>query len=112
RLLSVYPPTSYACPPPPPPPLFPYTTLFRSAQQVVPIPATVRGLVALDHRRPLHVREPVPEHGGAPRPQRSGPATESQASATLQIEEHTSELQSRVDLVCRLLLENKNNHLY
>src|SRR6266704_7190842 len=27
-------------------------------------------------------------------------------------EEHTSELQSRFDLVCRLLLEKKKNHLY
>src|SRR6266704_4050970 len=27
-------------------------------------------------------------------------------------EEHTSELQSRFDLVCRLLLEKKNNHVY
>src|SRR5699024_11577473 len=27
-------------------------------------------------------------------------------------EEHTSELQSRFDLVCRLLLEKKNNHIY
>src|SRR5690349_23633942 len=27
-------------------------------------------------------------------------------------EEHTSELQSRRDLVCRLLLEKKKNHLY
>src|SRR5699024_11292397 len=27
-------------------------------------------------------------------------------------EEHTSELQSRFDLVCRLLLEKKNNHAY
>src|SRR5437868_10180875 len=30
--------------------------------------------------------------------------------ADLRSEEHTSELQSRFDLVCRLLLEKKNNH--
>src|SRR5207247_11393701 len=32
-------------------------------------------------------------------------------SQTSRSEEHTSELQSRVDLVCRLLLEKKKNHL-
>src|SRR5438105_9604290 len=55
--------------------LFPYTTLFRSA----------------DHDG-LHPPPGNPRRGGRP-DQRS--------------EEHTSELQSRVDLVCRLLLEKK-----
>src|SRR5207249_8353432 len=32
-----------------------------------------------------------------------------QTAATVRSEEHTSELQSRFDLVCRLLLEKKNN---
>src|SRR5438105_5517591 len=63
--------------------LFPYTTLFRSAGLV---PTSRRG--RRDHRR---VAEPDRLQGrGAPRS-----------------EEHTSELQSRVDLVCRLLLEKK-----
>src|SRR5204862_3923193 len=57
--------------------LFPYTTLFRSPQ--------VR--VAVGELRP-RVRDA--DHG---------PASRS--------EEHTSELQSRRDLVCRLLLEKK-----
>src|SRR2546422_3663188 len=62
--------------------LFPYTTLFRS-----------------EPLRPRHARGPprgVAVHavrGHAPRPPRS--------------EEHTSELQSRLHLVCRLLLEKK-----
>src|SRR2546429_4125567 len=60
--------------------LFPYTTLFRS-RPVVHAPA-------------LRPREPAP---GAARPR--GPAGRS--------EEHTSELQSRLHLVCRLLLEKK-----
>src|SRR5438034_7160216 len=57
--------------------LFPYTTLFRS------------------RIAPLGVVEPVqpPVHGCADRVGRS--------------EEHTSELQSHSDLVCRLLLEKK-----
>src|SRR5438105_12559583 len=36
------------------------------------------------------------------------PARESPAASAGRSEEHTSELQSRVDLVCRLLLEKKN----
>src|SRR5215207_10537601 len=60
--------------------LFPYTTLFRSGPQ--------SGWC----RRRVHSRAP---HAGRPVLARS--------------EEHTSELQSRVELVCRLLLENKKN---
>src|SRR5207247_5930035 len=41
----------------------------------------------------------------APPPNR----TDRKSAAALRSEEHTSELQSRVDLVCRLLLEKKNN---
>src|SRR2546428_5192342 len=59
--------------------LFPYTTLFRSRR-----PA--RGLS-------------LGRTGGAPGPVRGGGRSE----------EHTSELQSRSDLVCRLLLEKKKN---
>src|SRR2546422_2097782 len=60
--------------------LFPYTTLFRSC-------------------RPL---EPWPPR--APRP--PGPWA---WAARVRSEEHTSELQSRLHLVCRLLLEKKKN---
>src|SRR2546422_7479647 len=62
--------------------LFPYTTLFRSGR-------CLRG------RR--SARSPGPP-GGAPR-RRDDAASRS--------EEHTSELQSRLHLVCRLLLEKK-----
>src|SRR5438874_9437330 len=63
--------------------LFPYTTLFRSG-------AGVHGdrHVSLSERR--RVVRPVARHRHQPRS-----------------EEHTSELQSRRDLVCRLLLEKK-----
>src|SRR5260221_3112783 len=71
--------------------LFPYTTLFRSvsAQAVERQP----GL--------LHATEFLP-HGGPSFPADSG------ADAG-RSEEHTSELQSHSDLVCRLLLEKKKN---
>src|SRR4051812_49880899 len=60
--------------------LFPYTTLFRSGNELAVF--DVRGDVGRVRRRPGKMRE-----------QRS--------------EEHTSELQSHVNLVCRLLLEKK-----
>src|SRR5689334_13572486 len=70
--------------PPPRSTLFPYTTLFRSA----------RG----SHRIRLFV--------GPPSPATHAPHTSSMDSAS-RSEEHTSELQSQFQLVCRLLLEKK-----
>src|SRR3712207_7300198 len=72
--------------------LFPYTTLFRSGQRHAQ-PRT--GLHA--HRRPQRrLRGDAP-----PRPRRHRRRARSRS------EEHTSELQSRQYLVCRLLLEKK-----
>src|SRR5438093_1668830 len=68
--------------------LFPYTTLFRSRQAAAAIP---RG----------------PAARGGPRPGRPRGA-ERRAAFALRSEEHTSELQSLTNLVCRLLLEKKN----
>src|SRR3712207_6878155 len=66
--------------------LFPYTTLFRSLSVRLPV----------DVDRHVHA-PPV----GRPRPVRAG-------VGVARSEEHTSELQSRQYLVCRLLLEKKN----
>src|SRR5690349_23810473 len=80
--------------------LFPYTTLFRS------LAARRRGL--FDLRHPLRRRLP-PVHRGVPR---SGPNHDRRSEPEhARSEEHTSELQSRRDLVCRLLLEKKNKQL-
>src|SRR5690349_22496541 len=70
--------------------LFPYTTLFRSQdpRAVRPPHRHLPGGLAAAGRR-LH-RHPRPAAG-----------------ALARSEEHTSELQSRRDLVCRLLLEKK-----
>src|SRR5207248_10892539 len=74
-------------PPPPRSTLFPYTTLFRSLSVVVenavapPPPPVVRS---------------VPQKGTPPL-----------VTLRTRSEEHTSELQSPYDLVCRLLLEKK-----
>src|SRR5256885_6527421 len=77
--------------------LFPYTTLFRSNQY---------GDIAvghlLDHRRDcLHFGAVAPEQKGA---------VLVVAQLTPRSEEHTSELQSPCNLVCRLLLEKKKNN--
>src|SRR2546430_9857088 len=84
--------------------LFPYTTLFRSGLQAHAL------------------AQPVDEHSGDPRPlalergllldhggedQRLVRRAERQLGAALRSEEHTSELQSQSNLVCRLLLEKK-----
>src|SRR3712207_6979198 len=78
--------------------LFPYTTLFRSDQRaLVQRAAPARRLDARGRRRRAG--------RGAERPRRGVPALLQRA--LLRSEEHTSELQSRQYLVCRLLLEKK-----
>src|SRR3712207_8808882 len=82
--------------------LFPYTTLFRSRDVDPRRPVDVRQ-VLVDF--PLQVPAPlVIEKVPLVERQHQGPAgLDGQRS-----EEHTSELQSRQYLVCRLLLEKKN----
>src|SRR2546422_7706583 len=72
--------------------LFPYTTLFRS------VPAHYLGTSPTPSPRYL-VR--IPRLGPGPPLLHRGPDEEFRS------EEHTSELQSRLHLVCRLLLEKK-----
>src|SRR5690349_22081504 len=72
--------------------LFPYTTLFRSRTHA-PVDASTRRAAGPG------LADKMPS--GAPSP---APSDRRQARS----EEHTSELQSRRDLVCRLLLEKKN----
>src|SRR5260221_10169872 len=71
--------------------LFPYTTLFRST-----LGRSRPGDFGVARDSPAPLR--VPAGGGAARSHRRS-------------EEHTSELQSHSDLVCRLLLEKKKNRL-
>src|SRR3712207_9509902 len=79
--------------------LFPYTTLFRSplgSKQAV-------------NAGPDHAQQRDPTRGGPPVRTRISPSTH--RFSFLRSEEHTSELQSRQYLVCRLLLEKKNTSL-
>src|SRR5690348_18121227 len=87
--------------------LFPYTTLFRSREEIAEVdPALDVGVepllerkfdVEADRERAPFLRPLVP------RLHDPGSATGDRS------EEHTSELQSPVHLVCRLLLEKKKN---
>src|SRR3712207_7812051 len=86
--------------------LFPYTTLFRSDLVV-----TVRQLWAAPGRRGSATFRPpgsLVSIGSQPRLNRSDPPGRMiHVDANVRSEEHTSELQSRQYLVCRLLLEKK-----
>src|SRR2546430_8504219 len=74
--------------------LFPYTTLFRSVSTHCRVGATV--LLRRCRMRSCAL------------PART--ATFALSSCSVRSEEHTSELQSQSNLVCRLLLEKKKNH--
>src|SRR2546422_6976491 len=79
--------------------LFPYTTLFRSGPGDPAARAdAVRGDVPAAHHRAARARR-----SAAPGGERAVP----RADVLDRSEEHTSELQSRLHLVCRLLLEKK-----
>src|SRR3712207_7312303 len=84
--------------------LFPYTTLFRSAQPglLPPEPAVPRR-----HRPAPDLRRFGPHERPVLRRRRHRDLRELGRRS----EEHTSELQSRQYLVCRLLLEKKTNYL-
>src|SRR3712207_9206023 len=80
--------------------LFPYTTLFRSRRPAAP----ARDLLRHDRVRDRAHLQPPPARVAA-REDREGRVPH--AADQRRSEEHTSELQSRQYLVCRLLLEKK-----
>src|SRR5687768_17628274 len=91
-------------------PLFPYTTLFRSQRILQPLADEAR----VDVCRPAGRERNDDAHGtvrivlcGADRRGEGGKHGEQRRS-----EEHTSELQSRLHIVCRLLLEKKKRQRY
>src|SRR3712207_8519076 len=79
--------------------LFPYTTLFRSSDNGAPFPREKGTLYDGGTRTPLILSWPSVIRAGA---------VYDRGLVSLRSEEHTSELQSRQYLVCRLLLEKKN----
>src|SRR3712207_7728706 len=82
--------------------LFPYTTLFRSAP--------------VAHARLRRGRVAVVVRAVAARTEHDGLVVvlvaTTKARDSIRSEEHTSELQSRQYLVCRLLLEKKKKNIY
>src|SRR5688500_19729323 len=84
--------------PPPRSTLFPYTTLFRSPR----VAATAR------LGRSADLDESI-ERGAVQR--HTGHAVDDDFRARWRSEEHTSELQSPCNLVCRLLLEKKKTNI-
>src|SRR5699024_12813175 len=91
---SYLPVSSVMLRPPPRSTLFPYTTLFRSCAI---------------HRINDQIFVPLQAAADSEPP----PALQSDFRVTnRRSEEHTSELQSRFDLVCRLLLEKKKHNSY
>src|SRR5437588_6622938 len=74
--------------------LFPYTTLFRSRAELEQVQV---GRVEREPVAATLAQQPAP----------AGPRREARLQRA-RSEEHTSELQSHSDLVCRLLLEKKN----
>src|SRR5690349_22946300 len=83
--------------PPPTSTLFPYTTLFRS------LPTWMLCTCAASTREAVS----APSVASRTMSDRSRPWRDQAFAKSVRSEEHTSELQSRRELVCRLLLEKK-----
>src|SRR5256885_5637118 len=82
--------------------LFPYTTLFRSHAKNVTVEGRLNGDVSADDRVELIASATVDGNIKAPKI-----VVAEGAKFRGRSEEHTSELQSPCNLVCRLLLEKK-----
>src|SRR5437762_7213097 len=91
-------------PRPPPSTLFPYTTLFRSGLFPLMAGLALLALAAWQFATAgSRARAPV---------QPASTTLQAVDAGCTRSEEHTSELQSPMYLVCRLLLEKKKNHIY
>src|SRR2546430_6430080 len=86
--------------------LLPYTTLFRSRTVAPRICVPSRTVVRTPHgESTVHPPGPPPTTGTT-----TPVGVVSASTGPVRSEEHTSELQSQSNLVCRLLLEKKKQH--
>src|SRR2546422_6159756 len=83
--------------------LFPYTTLFRSLVEIA------RHVAGADQQQVAALHGDVRGGGGGLEIGHGDRVTRLERAHEPRSEEHTSELQSRLHLVCRLLLEKKKN---
>src|SRR2546426_6441933 len=88
--------------------LFPYTTLFRSAAKLRPVAEIAAELGLADDEVELYGKYKAKIRLQALA--RRTPHGRLVLVTGIRSEEHTSELQSPCNLVCRLLLEKKNSH--
>src|SRR3712207_7726822 len=91
--------------------LFPYTTLFRSD---IGLPIVAAGFTPVNGSRRWALADTqgpaiLPGQGNGSVVIHTGDYILSDGDGVVRSEEHTSELQSRQYLVCRLLLEKKKN---
>src|SRR3712207_8004301 len=85
--------------------LFPYTTLFRSVDELAGLVGRL-GIGKHDHHVHVGSRR---QNGIVGEPVRRAVVESARKAGYFRSEEHTSELQSRQYLVCRLLLEKKKS---
>src|SRR5690554_7581943 len=98
-------------PPPPRSTLFPYTTLFRSQEMSIEEAKKSGALGFFDSKYGNRVK--VYSIGDFSKELCGGPhVSHTGQLGKFRSEEHTSELQSRPHLVCRLLLEKKKYEFY
>src|SRR5687768_17732762 len=95
---------------PPTSTLFPYTTLFRSLTRTQMQRSADAGALAGAEKLTFWPGQAVPEASARAEAQKFVQLNEPLEVRADRSEEHTSELQSRLHLVCRLLLEKKKKN--
>src|SRR2546430_13130810 len=88
--------------------LFPYTTLFRSIRDFIALEIFLGSCIS-SCSKPGIVLDIPDCYSYAPRAWRLVQPRQQRKTMCSRSEEHTSELQSQSNLVCRLLLEKKNH---
>src|SRR5690606_41463688 len=105
-------PLHFLLPGTPPSPPFPYTTLFRSKSGICSSFTFCRSSWLVSFRSRSCSKSVRSSESESPSRADSDDLTDFEHDLERRSEEHTSELQSRENLVCRLLLEKKKQHIH